>query len=203
MKVIIMKKKKVGIFGHIRNIIVNPRRYFTKIVADGNMEESMLKAFIYGLIGGGAVLSIRLIGGATFTIGSLFTSFVVIPVLAVALLFVMGGLLMLVSEITGGERDWEIAIKGLASIFFIYPVILILNALAFNCTSLWIISILVDAYILFLFYNISLYCMRGKKGNVLIVIGILALFMITVYISDFRIGWFMLKNTGAALACLL
>ncbi|MBQ8256032.1 MAG: hypothetical protein IJY99_03655 [Alphaproteobacteria bacterium] len=198
-----MKKKKVGIFGHIRNVIVNPRRYFTKIVADGNMEESMLKAFIYGLIGGAAVLLIKLIGGATFTIGSLFTSFIIIPVLAVALLFVMGGLMMLVSEITGGERDWEIAIKGLASIFFIYPVILILNALAFNCTSIWVISMLVDAYVLFLFYNISLYCMRGKKGNVLIVIGILALFMITVYVSDFRLGWFMLKNTGATLACLL
>lgn len=199
----IMKKKKVGIFGHIRNVIVNPRRYFTKIVADGNMEESMLKAFIYGLIGGAAVLLIKLIGGATFTIGSLFTSFIIIPVLAVALLFVMGGLMMLVSEITGGERDWEIAIKGLASIFFIYPVILILNALAFNCTSIWVISMLVDAYVLFLFYNISLYCMRGKKGNVLIVIGILALFMITVYVSDYRLGWFMLKNTGATLACLL
>ncbi|MDW2958923.1 MAG: hypothetical protein R8M37_03925 [Alphaproteobacteria bacterium] len=198
-----MKKKKVGIFGHIRNVIVNPRRYFTKIVADGNMEESMLKAFIYGLIGGAAVLLIKLVGGATFTIGSLFTSFIIIPVLAVALLFVMGGLMMLVSEITGGERDWEIAIKGLASIFFIYPVILILNALAFNCTSIWVISMLVDAYVLFLFYNISLYCMRGKKGNVLIVIGILALFMITVYVSDYRLGWFMLKNTGATLACLL
>lgn len=198
-----MKKKKIGLFSHIRNIIVNPRRYFTKIVADGNMEESMLKAFMYGLIGGCAVLLIKLIGGATITLGSIFTAIIIVPVLAVALLFVMGGLMMLVSEITGGERDWEIAIKGLASIFFIYPVILILNALAFNCTSMWVISMLVDAYILFLFYNISLYCMRGKKGNVMIVIGILALFMITVYVSDFRIGWFMLKNTSATLACLL
>ena len=111
--------------------------------------------------------------------------------------------MMLVSEITGGERDWEIAIKGLASVFFIYPVILVLNALAFNCTSMWVISLLVDAYILFLFYNLSVYCMRGKRNNVILVIGIFALFMATVYISDYRIGWFMLKNTGATLACLL
>ena len=198
-----MKKKLKSALNRIRNIIVNPKRYFTKIVADGNLEESMLKAFLYGLIGGILVLFIRLLGGATITLGSIFTAIIIVPVLAVALLFVMGGLLMLVSEITGGERDWEIAIKGLASIFFIYPVILILNALAFNCTSMWVISMLVDAYILFLFYNISLYCMRGKKGNVMIVIGILALFMITVYVSDFRIGWFMLKNTSATLACLL
>ncbi len=198
-----MRKKIKNAFKHIRNIIVNPKRYFTKIVADGNMEEAMLKAFLYGLLGGCLVLLIRLIGGATVTIGAVFTAIVIVPVLAVALLFVMGGLMMLVSEITGGERDWEIAIKGLASIFFIYPVILVLNALAFNCASIWVISMLVDIYVLFLFYNISLYCMRGKRGNVIAVIGILALFMLTVYVTDYRIGWFMLKNTSATLACLL
>ncbi len=198
-----MKKKFKGAFKRLRNLIINPKRYFTKIVADGNMEESMLKAFLYGLLGGGLVLLIRLLGGATITLGAVFTAIVIVPVLAVALLFVMGGLMMLVSEITGGERDWEIAIKGLASIFFIYPVILVLNALAFNCTSMWVISLLVDIYILFLFYNISLYCMRGKRSNVIVVIGILALFMATVYATDYRIGWFMLKNTSATLACLL
>ncbi len=198
-----MKKKIHNAFKHVRNVIVNPKRYFTKIVADGNMEESMLKAFLYGLLGGCLVLLIRLIGGATITLGSIFTAIIIVPVLAVTLLFVMGGLMMLVSEITGGERDWEIAIKGLASIFFIYPAILVLNALAFNCTSMWIISLLVDIYILFLFYNISLYCMRGKRGSVILVIGVLALFLLTVYATDYRIGWFMLKNTGATLACLL
>ena len=163
----------------------------------------MLKAFMYGLLGGCLVLGLRLIGGATVTIGAVFSALVIVPVLAVAMLFVMGGLLMLVSEITGGERDWEIAIKGLASIFFIYPVILVLNALAFNCTSLWIISIAVDAYVLFLFYNISLYCMRGRKANVITIIAIFVLFMITVYATNYRIGWFMLKNASAALACLM
>lgn len=198
-----MIKKLKKAFQRIRNLIVNPKRYFTKIVADGNMEESMMKAFLYGLLGGCLVLLIRLMGGATVTVGAIFTAIIIVPVLAVALLFVMGGLMMLMSEITGGERDWEIAIKGLASIFFIYPIILILNALAFNCTSIWVISMLVDIYILFLFYNISLYCMRGKRANVIFVIAILALFMATVYATDYRFGWFMLKNTSATLACLL
>ena len=196
-----IKKIKYAI-GHVRDIIINPRRYFTKIVADGNMEEAMFKAFLYGRIGGVLVFTINLLTGATFTIGSLFTAFIITPVIAVGVLFVLGGLLMLVSEITGGERDWEIAIKGLASVFFMYPVILGLNALAFNCTSIWIVSMLVDAYVLFLFYNISLYCMRGKRSNVLMVIGIIALFMITVYATDYRMGWFVIKNSSAAFACL-
>ncbi len=198
-----MKQKNKVRHNHIWDIITRPKRYFSKIVADGNLDESMFKAFIYGLIGGCLVLAIRLIGGATVTIGSVFTAVIIMPVLAVALLFVGGGLLMLVSEITGGERDWEIAIKGLASIMFVYPVILVLNALAFNCTSLWIISILCDAYLLFLFYNIGAYCMRGKKSNVIMVVAMIGLFMATVYMTNYRIGWFMLKNASAALACLI
>ena len=197
-----MKKLKNGL-KRLKDLLINPKRYFTKIVADGNMEEAMLKAFIYGLVGGCLVLLLRLIGGATITIGAVFTAIIIVPVLAVALLFVMGGLLMLVSEITGGERDWEIAVKGLASVFFIYPVVLVLNSLAFNCVSIWIISLLVDSYVLFLFYNIALYCMRGKRSNVIVVICILALFLITVYATDYRIGWFMLKNSSATLSCLL
>jgi hypothetical protein len=198
-----MKKKIKNAFTHIRNVIVNPKRYFSKIVADGNLEESMLRAFLYGLLGGILVLIIRLIGGASITFGAIFTAVIIVPVLAVTLLFVMGGLMMMVSEITGGERDWEIAIKGLASVFFIYPAILVLNSLAFNCTSVWIISILVDTYVLFLFYNISLYCMHGKKSSVIAVIAILALFIVTIYATEYSIGWLTLKNSAATLACRL
>lgn len=197
-----MKKIK-NWFRSIKDIIVNPRRFFSKIVADGDIEESMLKAFIYGLLGGLLVLGMKLLGGATITINSVFTAVIIVPVVAVALLFVGGGLLMLVSEITGGERDWEIAIKGLASIFFIYPVILALNAAAFNCLSVWIISIVGDLYVLFLFYNIALYCMRGRRAAVTVVVGIFAIFMITVYLTNYHIGWFLLKNTSAALSCLI
>ena len=140
--------------------------------------------------------------GASFTIGSLFSALIITPVMAVGILFVMGGLLMLVSEVTGGERDWEIAIKALASVFFMYPVILVLNALAFNCTSMWVLSILVDLYLLFLFYNIALYAMRANRTNVALVIGIIAMFLVTVYATDYRMAWFVLKNNSAAFACL-
>ena len=198
-----MHYKTKRLLTNVRDAIINPKSFFKKIVADGDLEESMLLAFIYGLIGGALVIFLRLIGGATITISTVFGGLVIVPVLAVALLFIMGGLLMLISEITGGERDWEIAIKGLASVFFMYPVILALNSLAFNCWSLWFISIFVDAWVLYMLYCISVYCMRGNKFNVLLIVGILAVFILTVYVTDYRISWFMLKNASAALACLL
>ena len=198
-----MHYKTKRLLNNIRDAILNPKSFFKRIVADGDNSESMFLAFMYGLIGGVLVLLLRLIGGATITIGSVFTALIIVPVLAVALLFIMGGLLMLISEITGGERDWEIAIKGLASVFFMYPVILALNSCAFNCTSMWVISLFVDAWVLYMLYCISVYCMHGNKTNVIIIIGILAVFLLTVYVTDYRIGWFMLKNASATLSCLL
>ena len=72
----------------------------------------------------------NIIRGNSFTIFALFKSIVMYPVLAEFILFMTAGLMMMVSEITGGDRDWEIAVKGVASMFFVYPLALILNVLA-------------------------------------------------------------------------
>jgi len=198
----ITKGRRFRWISGIWTIIREPRRFFSKIVADGNIEEAMMRAFLYGLLGGAIVLGMVMIGGGTMTFQTVFSKLVIIPVLAVALLFVMGGLMMLVSEITGGERDWEIAIKGLASVFFVYPAFLFLNALAWNCWSLSLVSAIIDGYILFLFYNIAVYCMKGRRSYIIAVIAIFALFLITIYATEFRYGWLYLKNHSAALACI-
>ena len=111
---------------HIVHILIQPRQFFSKIVADGNLEESMLKAFMYGLLGGIAVLALQLIGGATITFAAVFpgnnSSCVgccfIVPII---------GVMMMVSEITGGGTIESAS--GSHSIF-IYPVILVLNSLA-------------------------------------------------------------------------
>ena len=118
------------------------------------------------------------------------------------LLFVFAGLMMLVSEITMGDRDWEIAVKGLASIFFVYPLALILNSLAFNCTSIWVISIATDLYILFLLYNIAVYCMHGKRVSVLFVVAVCLGLLACLYMSDYKTVWILIKNLDAYSICM-
>ena len=197
-----MKAKKRNWFKRLTDIFFRPKYFFTKIVADGKMEDAMLRAFLWGLIGGILVLVMQLVRGNPFTILALFKAIIVCPVLAVVLLFVFAGLMMLVSEITMGDRDWEIAVKGLASIFFVYPLTLILNSLAFNCTSIWVISIATDLYILFLLYNIAVYCLHGKKVSVMFVFVVGAILLATIYMSDYRTLWFFAKNIPATLTCL-
>ena len=118
------------------------------------------------------------------------------------LLFVFAGLMMLVSEITSGDRDWEIAVKGIASIFFVYPLALILNTLAVDCFSIWAVSLLTDLYMAFLLYHIAVYCMHGKRVSVLFVVAACLLLLGCLYMSDYRTVWFLAKNIPATLTCL-
>ena len=196
-----MRTKKRNWISRLGDIFFRPKYFFTKIVADGKMEDAMLRAFMWGLVGGIVVLIVNLLRGNPFTVFSLFKAFIVFPVLAVIILFIFAGLMMLVSEITSGDRDWEIAVKGIASIFFIYPMALILNALAFDCKSIWAISMVTDLYMLFLLYNIAVYCLHGKKISVIFVLMVGAVFLTAVYLSDYRTLWFMVKNIPATLTC--
>ena len=198
-----MRAKKRNWFAKITDIFFRPKYFFTRIVADGKMEDAMLRAFMWGLVGGIVVLIVNLCRGNPFNVFSLFKAFVVYPVLAVVVLFICAGLMMLVSEITMGDRDWEIAVKGIASIFFVYPMALILNALAFDCRSIWAISMLTDLYMLFLLYNIAVYCLHGKKVSVLFVLMVCAIFLACLYMSDYRNVWFMVKNIPATMTCLM
>ena len=198
-------KKKKSWVSHLCDIFFRPKYFFSRIVADGKMEDAILKAFLWGFVGGVLSLTIDLIryGFDAFTIFSLFKSIVIFPVLAVMLLFICAGLMMLVSEITGGERDWEIAVKGIASIFFVYSLALILDALAFDCTSLWAVSLLTDLYMAFLLYHIAVYCMHGNRVSVLFVVAACLILLGCVYMSDYRNVWFLIKNVSATLTCLV
>ena len=197
-----MKAKKRNWFAKLTDIFFRPKYFFTRIVADGKMEDAILKALLWGLVGGLTVLIIGLVRGESFTIFSLFKSLVMYPILAEFVLFMTAGLMMMVSEITGGDRDWEIAVKGIASIFFVYPFALVLNALAFDCMSLLVSSVIIDLYMLFLLYNIAVYCMHGKKVSVLFVLAVAAMLLACIYMSDYKKIWFIVKNIDVTLSCL-
>lgn len=200
-----MKAKKRSWLSKFSDIFFRPKYFFSRIVADGKMEDAILKAFLWGLIGGILVFIINLVrdGFYVFNVFSLLKAIVIYPVLAVILLFIFAGLMMLVSEITGGERDWEVAVKGIASIFFIYPLALILNALAFDCTSIWVISLLTDLYMAFLLYNIAVYCLHGKKVSVLFVVIVGLILLSCMYMSDYRNVWLSIKNVSVISSCLM
>jgi preprotein translocase subunit SecE len=44
--------------------------------------------------------------------------------------------------------------------------------------------------------------MHAKRSHVIIVISVLALFLVTVYATDYRSGWMMIKNASALTSCI-
>ncbi|MBO7042615.1 MAG: hypothetical protein J6W08_01980 [Alphaproteobacteria bacterium] len=197
-----MRAKKKSWLAKLASIFFRPKHFFTRIVADGKIEDAMLNAFLWGLIGGILVLVTNLIRGDVFTIYSIFKAIVIYPVLAVILLFIFAGLMMLVSEIASGDRDWEIAVKGIASIFFVYPLALLLNAFVFDCVSMWTVSIIIDLYMAFLLYNIAVYCMHGKRVSVMFVVAVCLGLLACLYMSDYKTVWILIKNLDAYSICM-
>ena len=196
------KIRKKSWIAKLGDIFFRPKYFFSRIVADGKMEDAILKAFFWGLIGGIVVLILNLVRGNPFTVFSLFRALIVFPVLAVMLLFIFAGLMMLVSEIASGDRDWEIAVKGIASIFFIYPLALLLNAFVFDCVSMWTVSIIIDLYMAFLLYNIAVYCMHGKRVSVIFVVAVCLGLLACLYMSDYKTVWILIKNLDAYSICM-
>lgn len=196
------RSARISWFGHLYRLLFNPRDFFKSIVVDGNLDAPIIKALVYGLIGGALTFGLQLMHGNPTTVGTLFSEFITTPIIALILLFSLAGIMMLIAEVTHGDRDFETALKGLASIFFLYPVMLVLYALAFNCTSIWIISLALDAYVLFLLYNIGVYCLNGRKMNVKVVTLLFGLLLAMIYATDYRIAWFLMKNATATLSCL-
>ena len=186
---------------HVWQVLLTPNRFFKKIIVDGNLKESIIRAAIFGLIGGVSVMVLGMVVGTHITFWDFFTKLVVFPIFAVVVLFVSAGLMMLFSEITDGSRDWELAVKGISSIFFIYPVILIVNSFAFSCWSLWLLSMAIDVYLLFLIYNIALYCMHGNKLKITALLAGTAVLLLFVYFSDYHATWLALKNHTIAASC--
>ena len=72
-----MKTRKRNWFKRLTDIFFRPKYFFSKIVADGKMEDAMLRAFLWGLIGGVLVLIMQLVRGNPFTFLSLFKAIIV------------------------------------------------------------------------------------------------------------------------------
>jgi len=182
-------------------VITKPERFFKKIILDGSLEESMIKAALYGFFGAIAVLLIDALGAYSPSVASVVATLILHPVFAVAVLFVFAGLLMLFSEITGGNRDWEMAVKGVSSIFFMYPVILILGALAPGSPLGRILGLVADAYILFLLYNIAYHCMGGKRWAVLACVGVAAASLIAIHSGGYGVSWMGFNSPAVVHGC--
>ena len=176
-----------------RNVLINPKEYFTSMPKKGGFGEPIIKAAIYGALAGvigliWSIIGLSSVGGGMF--GGGFGGGMGIMVLIRALIFSVIGLfvgaviILVLSAICGGSTDFEANTRVSASLMVLYPINALFSFAGRIHYSLGaIVSLIVALYGVFLLYNALMYSLGGKQGTAKIVSIIIAVIPVLMLLS--------------------
>lgn len=155
--------------------LLNPKSYFSRMKTSGGMTEPIIKAIIYGAIGGvilflWSILRLSPIAGGLLGGGFGITVLITYIIGAVIGLFIGAVILMVVSSICKGSTDFEANVRVTAALMVMIPI----NALLaftghFSLYLGLLISLAVSIYSVWLFYNAVVEALKSKPETARIV----------------------------------
>jgi hypothetical protein len=171
-----------------KDVLVNPKSYFSTMKTTGGMTEPLIKAVVYGAIAGALafVWSLLKIGAVT---GGLFGGAIGIMVFiwsiigAIIGLFIGAVILLIISSICKGSTDFEANMRVTAAVMVVMPISAFLGfAGHFNLYLGVIVGLAVNIFALWLLYNGLVEALKSNPETTKIVsyvlIAIFVLFMI-------------------------
>jgi hypothetical protein len=171
-----------------KDVLVNPKSYFSTMKTTGGIPEPLIKALIYGAISGvfSFLWSLLHIGVASNPIfGSAVGIMLLIGAIigAVIGLFIGGVVTLILSAICKGSTDFEANLRVTAALMVIMPITSFLAfAGSFNIYLGLVVTLAVDLYALWLLYNGLVEALKAKpetsKILVYVLIGIMVLFLL-------------------------
>jgi hypothetical protein len=175
-----------------KEVLVNPKSYFSTMKTTGGMTEPLIKAVIYGAIAGvfkllwsvlhlGAI-SAGIFGGAVGIIG-FFTSIL----FAVIGLFIGAVILLIISAICKGSTDFEANVRVTAAVMVLMPISAFLGfAGHINLYLGTVVSLGVSAYSFWLLYNGLVEALKTKAETTRIVLLVLIVIVVIVTLAGIR-----------------
>ena len=154
-----------------RDVLVNPKEFFTRINLTGGIGQPLIKALIYGAVAGffSMLWSFVHIGGA---LGGMFGGAAGIGAFFFAILgaligsFIMGVIVLVLSSICGGNSDYEASFRVGVAIMVIYPISAFLGFLGgINYWLGTLIGVAVNLYALYLLYFGLTKGLKGKEQS--------------------------------------
>jgi len=142
-----------------KDVLVNPKAYFSTMKTSGGMTEPLIKAVIYGVIAGAIkfIWSFLKIGALT---GGLFGGAIGVMVFiwsiigAIIGLFIGAVILLVISSICKGSTDFEANVRVTAACMVMMPISAFLGFTGhFNIYFGVIVSIAVSLYSIWILYN--------------------------------------------------
>lgn len=172
-----------------KEVLVNPKSYFSTMKTSGGMSEPLIKAVIYGLIAGvltfiwgllkfGAGTGIGF-GGAVGVLGLIWSLFA-----AIIGLFLGAVILLVISAICKGNTDFEANTRVTAASMVVYPVSALLGfAGSINLYLGVIIGLAVSLYAFWILYNGLVEALKTKPETTRIVMYVLVAISVLIMLT--------------------
>ena len=163
-----------------KEVLVNPKSYFSTMKTSGGLTEPIIKAVIYGAVAG-AISFIWSLLHFTMGSGGLFGGvlgiglFFTYTIGAVIGLFIGAVILLVISSICKGSTDFETNVRVVAAVMVLMPISALLGFTThINLYLGSIISIGISIFYLWLLYNALIECLKSKPETTKILMYVLA-----------------------------
>ncbi len=162
-----------------KDILLNPKSYFSTMKTTGGMTEPLIKALIYGVIAGAIAFlwSLLRIGAATSSLFGgavgimIFISYIIGAIIG---LFILAVILLIISSICKGNTDFEANLRVTAAVMVIMPISAFFGfAGGLNIYLGVIIGLAVNVFSLWLLYNGLVEALKSKPETAKIVVYVL------------------------------
>lgn len=173
-----------------REVLVNPKDYFSRMETTGGLGEPIIKALIYGAIAGfftmiWSFLNIGSVAGGILAGGVGIAAFFFSIVGAVIGAFIGGLIVLILSAISSGDTEYEANMRVAVSLMVIMPIgafLSIIGGLHYWLNT--IISLGLNLYALYMLYFGLIHALKGKQETAKIlgfVLGGILLFFTLIF----------------------
>jgi len=182
-----------------KDILVNPKAYFSTMKTSGGLTEPLIKAVLYGAIAGAIsfIWSLLKIGAMTGFGGAIGIMVFIWSIIgAIIGLFIGAVILLVISSICKGSTDFEANLRVTAALMVMMPINALLGfAGHLNLYFGVIVSIAVSLYALWMLYNGLVEALKSNPETTKIVsyilVAIIVLFMLLGIGAKRRANQFM------------
>jgi hypothetical protein len=174
-----------------KDVLVNPKSYFSTMKTTGGIAEPLIKAVIYGVIAGliALIWGFLRLGGTTGGLlgGAIgIMAFVYYIIAAVIGLFVGAVIVLVISAICKGNTDFEANKRVTAAVMVIMPIAALLKFVSgLNFTAGAIVGLAVNIFGLYLLYHGLVEALKAKPETSRIVVIVLAAILVLFMIVGF------------------
>ncbi len=173
-----------------KEVLVNPKSYFSTMPTSGGMAEPLIKAVIYGAIAGvlRIIWGLLRIGGLGGIFGGAIgiMGFIWSVIAAVIGLFIGAVILLVISSICKGSTDFEANTRVVAATMVIMPISALLGFTdGINVYLGGIVSLAVNVFSLWLLYNGLVEALKSKPDTTRIVMYVLVAFFVVMMLVGF------------------